>query len=115
MSRMRWNIFTKSTHGSVTALPSYLSGLSIRFLLVLAAMVMTPKSITKRMTMILWLICQFDRDCLSEMKRFSGQGTQLQVQKRCMNSIKGFFRKLFKHGGEQENHQKAVATPWPSI
>lgn len=58
--------------------------------------------------------CQFGRDCLSEMKQFSGQGTQLQVQKRCMDNIKNFFRKLFKHGGEQENHQKAVATPWPS-
>lgn len=57
--------------------------------------------------------CQFGRDCLGEMKRFSGQGTQLKVQKRCMDSIKDFFRKLFKRGGEQENHQKAVVTPWP--
>lgn len=35
--------------------------------------------------------CQLGRDCLDEMKRFSSQDTQLKVQKRCMDSIKGFF------------------------
>lgn len=58
--------------------------------------------------------CQIGRDWLGEMYQFReySDRSNHMPQKRCMDKVKEFFRKMFiPHGN---NQRQAVVAPWPS-